>query len=342
MKNKLKTPFGVHGIFMLLFLHFAISTVTGQAPAQQRVIRGTVVDTEHKPVPFANVLVKGSTIGIQTNEQGSYELSVNGDVTLIISCIGFTNQEINTEGRQQIDIVLVENSIALDEIVITGYSEVNRKHLASSIEVIDMDKVKTRPLLKLEEGFSGTVSGAYLMQGSNLPGSIPGEIRIRGLSTLQNASPLVIVDGMEQSLTDIDPNQIKSISVLKDAASASMYGSRGANGVIIIETERGIANKFKVQLHTWAAVQRPIDLPDFVNAADYMRLNNEAKQMQGQALLYNADDIMHAERGDDRVKYPDTDWLNAIMQRTAHSYNTSANISGGGGVGTFNLMLGYN
>lgn len=304
---------------------------------KQKRITGKVTDSKGEALPFVNVVIKGSTIGTATDLSGNYEIAVNGDVTLIFSQIGLKDYEINTSGKEKINVILIEDNVQLNEVVVVGYNEVERKHVASSIVSVDVDKMKSRPIFKLEEGFSGTIPGATLMQGSNLPGSIPGTISIRGLSTLQNAAPLVIVDGMEQSLTDIDPNQIKSINVLKDAASASMYGSRGANGVIIIETERGSTGEFKVDVHTWMAIQKPIDLPTFVNSADYMRLNNEAKTYQGQTLLYTPDDIAKAERGESA----NTDWLDAIMQRTAHSYNTSANISGGGGVGTFNLMLGY-
>ncbi|HML70848.1 SusC/RagA family TonB-linked outer membrane protein [Macellibacteroides fermentans] len=304
---------------------------------KQKRITGKVTDSKGEALPFVNVVIKGSTIGTATDLSGNYEIAVNGDVTLIFSQIGLKDYEINTSGKEKINVILIEDNVQLNEVVVVGYNEVERKHVASSIVSVDVDKMKSRPIFKLEEGFSGTIPGATLMQGSNLPGSIPGTISIRGLSTLQNAAPLVIVDGMEQSLTDIDPNQIKSINVLKDAASASMYGSRGANGVIIIETERGSTGEFKVDVHTWMAIQKPIDLPTFVNSADYMRLNNEAKTYQGQTLLYTPDDIAKAERGETA----NTDWLDAIMQRTAHSYNTSANISGGGGVGTFNLMLGY-
>ncbi|MFV0270368.1 MAG: SusC/RagA family TonB-linked outer membrane protein [Macellibacteroides fermentans] len=304
---------------------------------KQKRITGKVTDSKGEALPFVNVVIKGSTIGTATDLSGNYEIAVNGDVTLIFSQIGLKDYEINTSGKEKINVILIEDNVQLNEVVVVGFNEVERKHVASSIVSVDVDKMKSRPIFKLEEGFSGTIPGATLMQGSNLPGSIPGTISIRGLSTLQNAAPLVIVDGMEQSLTDIDPNQIKSINVLKDAASASMYGSRGANGVIIIETERGSTGEFKVDVHTWMAIQKPIDLPTFVNLADYMRLNNEAKTYQGQTLLYTPDDIAKAERGETA----NTDWLDAIMQRTAHSYNTSANISGGGGVGTFNLMLGY-
>src|SRR5690606_3781100 len=159
----------------------------------------------------------------------------------------------------------------------------------------------------------------------------------RGISTLQNAAPLVIVDGMEQPLTDVDPNQIKSINILKDAAAASMYGSRGANGVIIIETNRGTTGQFRVNVNSWFAIQNPLNLPKFVNSADFMKLRNEAHTLQGQPLLYTDLDISQAEEG----VTPNTDWMKEIIERQATAYNTTASISGGGGVGTFNLMLGY-
>ena len=301
-------------------------------------LTGKVIDQSNQPLIGVNVLVKGSNEGTATNLAGEFVLhNVEDDATLLISYIGYQSQEVKVEGRSNLVITLVEESEILDEVVVVGYNSVERAHVASSIETVDMERLRTRPMQKLQEGFSGSVAGVTMMQGNNLPGSVPGNIRIRGLSTLQNASPLVIVDGMEQSLTDIDPNQIKSMSVLKDAAAASMYGSRGANGVIIIETERCTTGEFKVDLHTWAGIQSPSDLPDFVGSADYMRLNNEAREMQGQSLQFTNEDIAKAETGE----IPTVDWLDVIMQRPATSYNTSASISGGGGVGTFNLMLGY-
>ncbi len=304
---------------------------------KQRRITGTVKDDKGETIPFVHVVIKGSTSGTATDIDGNYELSITEDVTLIFSLMGFKDHEVNTAGKEVINVILIEESQMLDEVVVTGYNLIERQHLASSIETMDVSKMKSRPIFKLQEGFSGTIPGATLLQGSNLPGSTHGTIQIRGVSSLQGAEPLVIVDGMEQSLHDIDPNQIKSINVLKDAASASMYGSRGANGVIIIETERGTTSEFKVNVHAWTALHKPIDLPTFVNSADYMRLNNEARGMQGQELLYNQYDIENSENG----VLPNTDWLDEVMQRNAHSYNLSANIAGGGGVGTFNLMVGY-
>lgn len=318
-------------------------TITGRqitvksGEIRQRTIQGTVKDAEGVPLPGVSVLVKGTNTGTSTGEDGFYQLTINEEVTLIFSMIGFKEQEIHTQGHSRIDVVLSEENIEMDQVVVTGYSRIEKRHVASSVAEMDMERATDRPIFKLQEAFSGTLPGVTLMQGSNLPGSVPGTISIRGVSTLQSEAPLVIVDGMEQSLTDIDPNQVKSISVLKDAASASLYGSRGANGVIIIETKRGTTGQFKVDLHSWTAISDPIDLPDFVGSADYMRLNNEARTIQGQTPLFTDEQIAQADQG----LYTNVDWLDKIMQRRAHSHNTTASISGGGGVGTFNLMLGY-
>ncbi|WP_229738861.1 SusC/RagA family TonB-linked outer membrane protein [Parapedobacter pyrenivorans] len=312
-------------------------TIKEQQPVQQRTITGKVTDGEGLYLAGVNVLVKGSNVGTTTDGEGDYELTIADDVTLIFSMVGYRPVEVNTKGQHTINAVLEEESRSIEEVVVVGYNAVERQHIASSIAQLDMRNVKSRPIVKLQEAFSGTLSGVTVMQTSNMPGDAPGPIQVRGISTLQNAEPLVIVDGMEQSLSDIDPNQIKSISVLKDAASASMYGSRGANGVIIIETERGETGQFKVDLHAWSALSKPIDLPDFVDAAEYMLLNNEARTLQGQTPVYTAEDLSNAEQG----LSPNVDWLDVVMERPAMSHNTSANISGGGGVGTFNLMLGY-
>ena len=313
-----------------------VKSETTQQQLQKRVY-GTITDQEGETLPYVTVIVKGTNIGTTTDENGIYEINVNGDVTLIFSYMGFRDYETSTEGKTKIDVVLLESNVALEEIVVTGYNTVERRHLASSIESVDLDKIVTRPIVKLEQAFAGTIPGVTMLQGSNLPGSVPGSISIRGIGTLQNAQPLVIVDGMEQPLTDVDPNQIKSINILKDAAAASMYGSRGANGVIVIETNRGSTGQFRVNVNSWMAVHQPLNLPDFVNSADFMRLRNETHTLQKQPLLYTQEDIQKAEQG----LTPNTDWLKEIMERTATSYNTSASISGGGGVGTFNLMLNY-
>jgi TonB-linked SusC/RagA family outer membrane protein len=300
-------------------------------------VTGTVRDAKGDPLPGVSVLVKGTNLGVQTDEEGLYRIEVSENVILIFSLMGYSTLEVNTKGRMKVDVVLKEESRQMEEVVVTGYNTIERRHVASSVVELDMDRATNRPIFKLQEAFSGTLPGVTMMQGSNMPGSVPGAISIRGISTLQGAEPLVIVDGMEQSLTDLDPNQIKSINVLKDAASASLYGSRGANGVIIIVTKRGSTGQFKVDLHSWTSFNEPIDLPHFVRSADYMRLNNEAHRMQGQSETFTQEQIAQADEG----KYTEVNWLDEVMQKRAQAKNFTSSISGGGGVGTFNLMLGY-
>jgi len=318
-------------LFIVLFSSFAHAQ-------SNRQITGTIKDNQNRPVVNASILVKGTNLGTASDAGGNFEIAVpTTATTLIFSAIGYEDQEISFGTKTRLNVILAEKNTGIDEVVVVGYSTVDKKHLASSVSQMDMSQTKTRPIMKMEQAFSGTIPGVTMLQGNSLPGSVPGSIAIRGVSTLQNASPLVIVDGMEQSLTDIDPNQIKSLTVLKDAASTSMYGSRGANGVIIIETERGSTGQFKVDINAWAAIDDPIDLPTFVNATDYMKLNNEAKLLQGQTPLYSAEDISKAESGEIKS----VNWLNEIMQSKSYSHNQAASVSGGGGVGTFNLMLGH-
>lgn len=322
---------------LLFFLVFLLNC-TMLVAQQSKLIVGTIKDNLNRPISNANVLLKGSNVGAITDGAGNYEIRITEtSATLIFSAVGYTDQEIPVNNRATINVILEESNTGIDEVVVMGYNSVDRQHVASSVSQLDMGLTKTRPIMKMQQAFSGTIPGVTMMQGTSLPGSTFGGINIRGVSTLQNAEPLVIVDGIEQSITDLDPNQIKSLTVLKDAASASMYGSRGANGVIVIETERGTTGQFKVNLNAWSGINKAIDLPTFVNAADYMRLNNEARGYQGQSLTYLDEDIAKAQSGE----IPTVNWVDQVMQRNSMAHNQSASISGGGGVGTFNLMLGH-
>src|SRR5690625_2842061 len=325
-------------IVSFLFVLFSMESLAQQKQeGKEKKVEGTVTNANHEPLPAASVLVKGSNRGVITDEDGHYAIEVQGETTLIFSMIGYSRQEVSTEGKTRVDVQLRHKGVGMDSLVVVGYSSVEREHIASSVAQMDMEKVTTRPIHKLNQAFSGTIPGVTMLQSRNMPGDANGSIQIRGISTLQNASPLVIVDGMEQSLNDIDPDQIESITVLKDAASAAMYGSRGANGVIIVETKRGEIGNFKVDINTWASVDQPINLPRFVGIADYMKLDNEARTIQGQSLNYSEEDIQKAENGE----LKGVNWLDEIMQKTPFTYNTTASVSGGGGVGSFNLMLGH-
>lgn len=322
----------------VLSLMLFIVLLSPTAFAQNKQITGVIKDNLNRPVVNASVLVKGTNLGTASDAGGNFEIQLpSTSNVLIFSAVGYEDQEVEIKGKNNLNVILADKNEGIDEVVVLGYSTIDKKHLASSVSQMDMEKTKSRPIVKMEQAFSGTIPGVTMQQSRSLPGGSLGDIAIRGVSTLQNAGPLVIVDGMEQSLSDIDPNQIKSLTVLKDAASTSMYGSRGANGVIIIETERGTTGQFKVDLNAWLSVNDPIDLPKFVNSADYMLLNNEARTLQGQTTSFTQEDIDKAKNGES----PNVNWLDEIITQRAFAQNQSASISGGGGVGTFNLMLGH-
>ncbi|WP_237249514.1 SusC/RagA family TonB-linked outer membrane protein [Sphingobacterium faecale] len=322
--------------FLLFFV--MVCSFIGAYAQTSLTLTGIVKDNINRPVPNASILIKGTNIGAETDAGGNFDIKSNSsNVILIISAVGYETQEVPVKENKKLNIILAESNVGIDEVIVMGYNSVDKQHVASSVAQLNMEQAKTRPFLKMQQAFSGTIPGVTMLQGTSLPGSTFGGINIRGISTLQNADPLVIVDGMEQSIEDLDPNQIKSLTVLKDAASAAMYGSRGANGVIIIETERGTTGQFKVNINAWSGFNKPVDLPEFVNAADYMRLNNEGRTYQGQNTLYSDEDIQKAVSGAIKT----VDWVKEVMPKTSMVHNQSANISGGGGVGTFNLMLGH-
>lgn len=327
-------------LFSLIFFITPYSIYAGELKIDKdnrKTITGVVKDEKGAPIPFAYVLIKGQSSGTSTNDNGSYEITISDDVTLIFSYVGYTSLEISTKGKTIIDVVMRESSEALSEVVVTGFNLVEKQHVSSAIETLDMDKAQTRPIAKLQEAFSGTVPGVILNRSSSIPGG-GSSLNIRGVSTLQNSAPLVVVDGIEQSMDDIDPSQVQSISVLKDAAAASLYGSRGANGVIVIETKRGETGDFKINVNTWAAIHTSIEKPDFVGAYDYAKLTNEAYGVQGLAPAFSDIDLEKYKNG----TIPSVNWLKEATPKTASTYNATANITGGGGVGRFGLMLGYN
>lgn len=316
---------------------FSIAAIT-QLYAQDG-IKGIVRDSKGTPLAAVSILLKGTNTGTSTNAKGEYYLPLpkGNKGTLIISGIGYQQTEVSINNKAELHISLNQDQIGLDEVVVMGFSAVDKRHVASSVSQLDVEKIKNRPIFKMQDAFSGTIPGVTMMRGSSLPGSTPGTISIRGISTLGKADPLVIVDGMEQSIHDIDPNQVKSVTVLKDAASASLYGSRGANGVIIIETDRGQTGQFKVNLNNWFAINKPIDLPEFVGGLEFMKLRNETLKQQGQSPIFSAEDFAAYETGQKK----DVNWLDEVRERTSTALNNNASVSGGGGVGTFNLMLGH-
>ncbi|QLG44642.1 SusC/RagA family TonB-linked outer membrane protein [Costertonia aggregata] len=293
-KAQCKKTKPVGSFIMLVFLFLAL--VSFSASGQDRIITGKVTSTNGEPLPGANVLAKGTTIGVMTDFDGNYSLQVPENTnTLVFSYIGFTEKEISINERAVINISLEEDTAELDEVVVIGYGTRNREDLTGAVSTIQAKSIQEQPITSFEQALSGQVSGVQLRQ-NGAPGGGP-EVLIRGVaSTGDNNAPLYVVDGIPLGnvnsqrdnfvLSSIDPNSIESISVLKDASAKAVYGSRASNGVVVITTKRGRIGKPTITFGTSTGFQTvpEFEQPNVLNAEELRRYRIEYYQDRRFAL----------------------------------------------------------
>ena len=296
-------------------------------------ITGIVADSNGEPLPGVTIMVKGTTQGAATDVNGAYLLSIpEENVTLVFSYIGFLTQEITVGSQRNISITLIEDSRQLEEVVVVGYGTQKKVNLTGSVASVDMNKMTdSRPITSLSAGLSGLVAGVTVTQGS---GGQPGSgatIRVRGQGSLNNSDPLVVIDGVTGNINDLNPQDVESISVLKDAASSSIYGSRAANGVILITTKKGREGGSKISYHGYMTSEKVANkVPIVSNYAEYMELINEGMRNSNQSEPFSRGKIdeWRAAGNSDPVRYPNTDWQDFIFQQ-AWMQNHSLSANGG-------------
>ena len=277
-------------------------------------ISGTVADGGGNPMPGVNILQKGTTNGTTTNTDGKYSLVVSEDeAVLVFSFIGYVTQEIAVNGRSVIDVVLSEDVKSLEEVVIVGYGTQKKANLTGSVTTIDAEEIIKRPGTNVASLLQGKITGLQVSSHSGKPGDENNVLRIRGLGTFSAAGsePLVLINGIAGDMTNLDPNDVESISVLKDAASSAIYGARAANGVILITTKRGKAEPLSIQFHSNVQLQHATRLPELLsNSADYMMYWNEGRARSGQSPYFTQEEIdAFRNNTDDPVNYPNFDWI---------------------------------
>ena len=320
--------------------------VVPDAVQQDNKITGTVLDPTGMPVIGANIMIKGTTNGTITDMDGKFSLDVPKDATLVVTYVGYTNQEISVGNHKALSITLKEDSEALDELVVIGYGSVKKSNLTSSVSKITDEAVSSRPISTVSEALQGQLAGVRSQATSGLPGS-NYSIQIRGVNTINgDSSPLYVIDGVPRDdMNDLNANDIASIQILKDASATSIYGSRGANGVVLIETKMGTGRP-TLTFDAYYGFQTAEKNLDMMDADEWIALNmyqrNLAHLMNGGKMS----DPMSSRSAENRI--PDswytntinTDWQDAIM-RTApiQSYNASA--SAKGDIGNVYFSAGY-
>jgi TonB-linked SusC/RagA family outer membrane protein len=316
-----------------IFLYPARNTPTPPAGSSDdgKTLTGTVTDETGEPVPGANIRVQGSTRGASTDADGAFTLNnLRTDDILEISYIGYQTRTVTAGRQQHIDIQLQPAVAQLDEVVAVAYGTQRKVSVVASVTTIEPAKLKTGVTRSMSNNLAGNLGGIIGVQRSGEPGYDNSQFWIRGISTFAGgSSPLVLIDGIERSLDNIDVQEVESISVLKDASASAVYGVRGSNGVILITTKRGKVGKPVVNVQVEHAVTAPAQLPRFLNAADYLTLLNDINMQQYGQYLRSPEQIEKYRTGYDPELYPDVNWLDAITRDYASNTRTTLDINGG-------------
>ena len=300
--------------------------------AQTATVSGVVKDDTGEPVIGAGVLVKGTTLGTITDIDGHFSFradDLNG--VLVVSFVGMETQEIPMKGKGTFDIVLKSSNTLLEEVQVVAYGAQKKVTLTGSISSVNTDELLKVPTASIGNMLSGVLSGVSSIQSSGQPGGDDPDVFIRGISTLNtmNAKPLYLVDGVERSFFQIDPNEVENITILKDASSTAVFGVRGANGVIIVTTKRGKEGKAKINASFSYGIQTPTRMPEFVNSYDYATFLNEAYTNDGKDPKFTPEAVEAFRTHSNPIIYPDTDWMELLFKSSGPQTQGNVNISGG-------------
>ncbi len=309
---------------------------------QQKRVTGTVVDKDQQPVPGANVVVKGTRIGAITEADGKFTLDVPASGgTLVISFIGYTSQEVEIGNNTVVNVTLQTESLSLDEVVVVGYGTQKKATLTGAIDDLRGEKLVQSPSLNVSNILAGRIPGLVAVTRSGEPGLDNTTLRIRGTNTLNNNSPLIVVNGIaNRNFNLLNAADIESITVLKDA-SAAIYGSQSANGVILVTTKRGSVEKSKVNINLDRGWSKPTIIPEMADAATYADVLNELSARIGGAPVYTKEEIQKYRDGSDPWLYPNNNWADIVLKNFTPQYHLYASATGGTEKMAYFISAGY-
>lgn len=318
-------------ISLLLWCFILLSeTVNAQVEAF-REISGVVSERNGDPLPGVNVVIKGTTNGIVTSFDGKYKIKALDTDVLVFSFIGYETQEINVKGKTTANVQLIEATIGVDEVVVVGYGTQKKSDLTGSVAVVNPEELTRSASPSLETALQGKVAGVNIVRTSGSPGA-GANIRIRGIGTINNNAPLYIVDGIQETefgINAINPDDIESIQVLKDASASAIYGARGANGVVLITTKKGEENKQTLSFKATYGVQDLTKKLNLTNAEEWVELQNRIAIQTGGKQVVSKEDILH-----------DTDWWDEVTS-TGSTQDYYLSLRGGTSKSNYNISGGY-
>ena len=315
-------------------------------PVQQRVVKGVVVDVQGLPLPGVTVLLKGTTLGASTDMDGKFTLSAFPNQELEVSYLGYQNARIKVTDKSTYVIRMKPKIDELEEVTVVAFAKQKKESVIASVSTIKPAELKV-PSSNLTTALAGRMSGIISYQTSGEPGKDNAQFFVRGVTTFEGetrANPLILIDGIEMGTDDLarlQTDDIASFSVMKDATAAALYGSRGANGVILVSTKQGSEGKAKVSIRYELAMSRPTRTVDLADPITYMKLHNEAVRTRDPlgALPYSEEKIASTAAGLNPQVYPAIDWKEMLFKDQAINHRFNFNISGGGKVARYYLSV---
>lgn len=326
--------------FVLFFLFSAVCSLSPLMQAQTIRVQGVVRDASGAPLPGVSVILEGTRIGAATDLDGRYELAVPERGVLLFSQIGLMDQKIAVDGRNLINVVMEEDTYHLDEVVVVGYGVQKKAHLTGSVAAVGNAEIVKTVSSNVSQALVGKLPGIITKQSSGAPGADNVMMLVRGQSSWKQGGPLTLVDGTERPIGSLDPSDIESITVLKDAASCAVYGMRGADGVILVTTKKGSEGKATVHYRGTMTVQRSTTLPKMMNGTQYMQYYNLARVMDGLTPHFTDEEIAATCNGDPEDGLENTDWT-ADIYRPTFMQRHSASVSGGSDRVRYYVSGGY-
>ncbi|RYY56599.1 MAG: SusC/RagA family TonB-linked outer membrane protein, partial [Chitinophagaceae bacterium] len=339
MPNDCRKPRGFQLLSVLFVLALFSST---QVFSQSSILHGKVVDsTSSDPVTDATVNVSGSSVTVKTGTDGEFAINVAVGQTLTISHVGFTSTAVPVKSFSDIVIRLSSNSGELSDVVVVGYGRQKKVSVVAAISTMKAEGLRQTPAANIGIALAGRLPGLSVLQRSGVPGGEQMEFYIRGRSTINGQQPLILVDGVQRDFTALDPREVESISILKDASATAVYGVRGANGVIMITTRRGHVGKPIIDVTVEQSWQAPTRLPEMVNAYDYANLRNLVETQNGRPVIYDDAALEHYRTGDFQELFPTRDFVNEFMKDAFPMRRANVNFSGGTDKMRYFTTVGY-
>ena len=308
---------------------------------QMKRITGVIKDAAGDPIIGANVVEKGTTNGTVTDIDGKFTLEVQNKGMLQVSYIGYLTQELSVNGKTSLNVIMTDDSQNLSEVVVVGYGTQKKVNLTGAVSTVKSEMLENRTTSNPVNMLTGQIAGVTIVQNTGQPGADAGNLRVRGIGTLGNAEAMVVIDGVESSMSNVDPNDIESISVLKDAAASSIYGVRAANGVILITTKRGAVGKPVVSYNGYVGWQAACRLPNFLDSYNYATLLNEAYQNDGSNAPYSQDVLSAIKNGSDPDRYANSNQVDALLSENGLFHNHHLSVVGGNEGIRYSLTAGF-